>query len=142
MSSSFILFSIFSSLGILSSFMVILSKNPIYSVFFLILSFFNVSALLFILRLEFLPIAFLVVYVGAIAVLFLFVIMMLNIKLAELQNDKFQHLFIIIFFAIVFVFELFVLLRYELVPIEIHGANDLLILSDYSARATIAQFAT
>jgi len=54
---------------------------------FLILSFTNVSCLLFLFNLEFLPISFLVIYVGAIAVLFLFVLMMLNIKLAELQRN-------------------------------------------------------
>ena len=81
------LFYIISSFSILSSFFVIISKNPIFSVLFLILSFTNVSCLFFLFNFEFLPISFLIVYVGAIAVLFLFVLMMLNIKLAELQES-------------------------------------------------------
>jgi NADH:ubiquinone oxidoreductase subunit 6 (subunit J) len=64
--------------------MVGFSKNPMYSALFLILAFFNVSCLLFFLELEYLPIFFLIVYVGAIMVLFIFVVMMLNIRLSEL----------------------------------------------------------
>ena len=79
MSLSLLLFYFFGCLGIGSSMMVVLSRNPVFSVLFLILSFFNISALLFLLELEFLPIVFLVVYVGAVAVLFLFVVMMLNV---------------------------------------------------------------
>ena len=79
MSLSLLLFYFFGCLGIGSSMMVVLSRNPVFSVLFLILSFFNISALLFLLELEFLPIVFLVVYVGAVAVLFLFVLMTLNI---------------------------------------------------------------
>ena len=92
MSLSLLLFYFFGCLGIGSSMMVVLSRNPVFSVLFLILSFFNISALLFLLELEFLPIVFLVVYVGAVAVLFLFVLMMLNIKLAELRENTTHYL--------------------------------------------------
>lgn len=81
-------FYLFCSLILASSSLVVFSKNPIYSVLYLILSFCNSSALLFSLNLELLPITFIVVYVGAIAVLFLFVIMMLNIKIVELRTHK------------------------------------------------------
>lgn len=70
--------------------MVVFSYNPLYSALFLILSFFNVSCVLFSLELEYLPLFFLIVYVGAIMVLFLFVIMMLNIRLAELWESSVQ----------------------------------------------------
>jgi len=140
MSFSLVLFYTFSSLAILSSFMVIMSKNPVYSVFFLILSFFNVSSLLFILRLEFLPIAFLVVYVGAIAVLFLFVMMMLNIKLAELNSDQFQYFFIVAVFALAFMLELILLVRSEFVPLAVYNKSDLLFLSDLTASISSFNF--
>ena len=85
-------FHVFSSLALISGTMVIASRNPIYSVLFLILTFFNLSCLLFILNIEFLPILFLIVYVGAIAVLFLFVLIMLNIKLSELKEGMKQYI--------------------------------------------------
>ena len=81
------LFICFCAFCLISSIFVIWTKNPIFSVLFLIFSFFNVSALLLLFNFEFLPITFLVVYVGAVAVLFLFVLMMLNIKLAELIDN-------------------------------------------------------
>lgn len=137
------LFYMFSSLGIVSSLMVILSRNPVYSVLFLILSFCNVSSLLFLLRLEFLPIAFLVIYVGAIAVLFLFVMMMLNIKLAELKEDNFHYIPLALFFAFVFVLELFVLLRSEFVPLIISNKAHLTFLSDFvSVSSSISDFSS
>lgn len=80
MNIDFTLFSLFSILTLLSSIMVISLKNAVHSVLFLILVFCNVSGLLLLLGAEFLAFMLLIVYVGAIAVLFLFVVMMLNIK--------------------------------------------------------------
>jgi NADH-quinone oxidoreductase subunit J len=85
--------------------MVVSAKNPIHSVLFLILTFFNLSCLLFILNVEFLPLLFLIVYVGAIAVLFLFVLIMLNIKLSELKEGSKQYFFIALIFGIIFLVE-------------------------------------
>jgi NADH-quinone oxidoreductase subunit J len=84
---SYYFFYLFSGFAVLSAFFVIFSKNPVFSVLFLIFTFTNVSCLLFLFNFEFLPVIFLIVYVGAIAVLFLFVLMMLNIKYAELQEN-------------------------------------------------------
>jgi len=70
-----------------SSVLVITSVNPVHSVLYLILVFLNASAILIVLQTEFLAMIFIIVYVGAIAVLFLFVIMMLNIKIT-LHNSK------------------------------------------------------
>lgn len=84
---SFFLFSL-----IFSSLMVILVKNPIHSILYLILVFFNSSALILLLGFEFLAIIFIIIYVGAIAVLFLFVVMMLNIRLIELNDIFFKYL--------------------------------------------------
>ena len=64
--------------------MVIASKNPIHSILYLILVFCNVTFVLILLGVEFIAIIFLIVYVGAIAVLFLFIVMMLNIRVVEL----------------------------------------------------------
>jgi NADH:ubiquinone oxidoreductase subunit 6 (subunit J) len=99
---SFNLLKFFSLLAMISSFMIIISRNPIFSVLYLILSFFNISATIFLLELEFLPIVFLVVYVGAVAVLFLFVLMMLNIKIAELKETTYHYLPIAIIFFFIF----------------------------------------
>jgi NADH-quinone oxidoreductase subunit J len=73
-------FYFFSSITIFSAIMVIFSKNTVYSVFFLILVFVNVSILFIMLGAEFLGMIMLIVYVGAVAVLFLFVVMMLNVS--------------------------------------------------------------
>ena len=72
---------------ILSSIMVIIAKNPLHSVLFLVASFLSSSIILFLFESEFLALFFLIIYLGAIAVLFLFVVMMLNIKYTELQNS-------------------------------------------------------
>ena len=123
MSTSLCLFYIFAGLGIISSLMVVVSKNPVFSVLFLILSFFNLSVLLFLLGLEFLPITFLIVYVGAIAVLFLFVLIMLNIKISELREGTRHYLPISIFLGFVFFFELFTIFYFEFTPLGLSGAS-------------------
>jgi len=92
---------------------VVFTKNPVFSVLFLIFSFTNVSCLLFLLNFEFLPVSFLVIYVGAIAVLFLFVLMMLNIKLAELQKSYYNFIPISIIFCLVFIGEFLFVFRTE-----------------------------
>jgi len=74
---------IFATLSIISAAMTIATSNPVHSVFYLIFTFVNVSALFFLLGVEFLAVIFLIVYVGAVSILFLFVVMMLNIKLVE-----------------------------------------------------------
>ena len=125
----FSFFCFFASLALLSALLVIISKNPIHSVLFLILCFCNVSALLFLLNLEFMPITFLIVYVGAIAVLFLFVLMMLNIKLAELKIDNVHFIPAAITVGLIFLFELLVLTRLECIPFTSLLVNSLF-LSD------------
>lgn len=77
------LFLIFAILSVISAAMTIAASNPVHSVFYLIFTFVNVSALFFLLGVEFLAVIFLIVYVGAVSILFLFVVMMLNIKLVE-----------------------------------------------------------
>ena len=72
--------------------MVIAARNPVHSVLFLILAFFNAAGLFVLLGAEFLAMILVVVYVGAVAVLFLFVVMMLDIDFAELKRGALQYL--------------------------------------------------
>ena len=81
-------FYIFSFIAIISSIMVISSKNTVHSVFFLILDFISISCLFIMIGAEFLGMIMLIVYVGAVAVLFLFVVMMLNV--AQQNDELFQ----------------------------------------------------
>jgi len=78
-------FYVFSALAIASGAMVVLAKNPVHAVLFLILTFFNAAGLFVLLNAEFLAMLLVVVYVGAVAVLFLFVVMMLDVDFAELK---------------------------------------------------------
>jgi NADH-quinone oxidoreductase subunit J len=85
-------FYFFSAILIASAVMVIASRNPVHSVLFLILSFFNAAGLFVLLGAEFLGMILIVVYVGAVAVLFLFVVMMLDVDFAELKRGALQYL--------------------------------------------------
>lgn len=133
-----ILFFTFSSAAILSSFLVILSTNPVFSALFLVLTFCNVSSLLFFLQLDFLPITFLVVYVGAIAVLFLFVLMMLNIKLTELKYEKLNYIPLLIIFSFVFVTEFFYLFCFSFDPLSSTATQQVFLLSDFTSLTPVS----
>jgi NADH-quinone oxidoreductase subunit J len=85
-------FYLFASICVASAFMVIAAKNPVHSVLFLILAFVNASGLFVLLGAEFLAMILIVVYVGAVAVLFLFVVMMLDVDFAELRQGFLQYL--------------------------------------------------
>jgi len=85
-------FYLFAAICIASAFMVIASKNPVHSVLFLILAFVNASGLFLLMGAEFLAMILVVVYVGAVAVLFLFVVMMLDVDFAELREGFLQYL--------------------------------------------------
>ena len=85
-------FYFFSAILVASALMVIAARNPVHSVLFLILSFFNAAGLFVLLGAEFLGMILVVVYVGAVAVLFLFVVMMLDIDFAELKRGSLQYL--------------------------------------------------
>jgi NADH-quinone oxidoreductase subunit J len=87
-----IAFYFFSVIMLASAFMVIAARNPVHSVLFLILAFFNAAGLFVLLGAEFLAMILVVVYVGAVAVLFLFVVMMLDIDFAELKRGAQQYL--------------------------------------------------
>lgn len=85
-------FYLFAAVTVLSAVMVISSRNPVHSVFFLILAFFNSAGLFVLLRAEYIAMTLVIVYVGAVAVLFLFVVMMLDINFAELRQGFLRYL--------------------------------------------------
>ena len=85
-------FYLFSAVLIASAVMVIGARNPVHSVLFLILAFFNAAGLFVLLGAEFLGMILVVVYVGAVAVLFLFVVMMLDVDFSELKRGALQYL--------------------------------------------------
>jgi NADH-quinone oxidoreductase subunit J len=87
-----IAFYFFSAILIASAIMVIAGRNPVHSVLFLILAFFNAAGLFVLMGAEFLGMILIVVYVGAVAVLFLFVVMMLDIDFADLKRGTLQYL--------------------------------------------------
>ena len=87
-----LLFYLFSFIMIASAFMVILSRNPVHSVLFLILCFFNSAGIFLILGAEFLAFILVIVYVGAVAVLFLFVVMMLDVEFKSISSTVISYL--------------------------------------------------
>ena len=110
MTASLLFFYIFSAVILLSSLMVIFSRNPVHSVLFLILAFFNAAGLFVILHAEFLAMVLIIVYVGAVAVLFLFVVMMLDFKVSLEKSNILQYMPIGIFVGMVFISELIIVL--------------------------------
>ncbi len=85
-------FYLFASVAVASAVMVISSRNPVHSVLFLILCFFNAAGLFILMGAEFLAMILVVVYVGAVAVLFLFVVMMLDVDFVELRQGMLNYL--------------------------------------------------
>jgi NADH-quinone oxidoreductase subunit J len=87
-----IAFWVFATVVVLSAGAVVISRNPVYSVLFLILAFFNTAALFVLIGAEFIAMILIIVYVGAVAVLFLFVVMMLDINLAKIREGFLEYL--------------------------------------------------
>ncbi|KGF71300.1 NADH:ubiquinone oxidoreductase subunit J [Hoeflea sp. BAL378] len=84
-------FYLFAFVAVASAFMVIAARNPVHSVLFLILTFFNAAGLFLLTGAEFLAMILLVVYIGAVAVLFLFVVMMLDVDFAEMKSGALEY---------------------------------------------------
>src|ERR671931_285613 len=99
-------FYLFSGVCIASAFMVIAARNPVHSVLFLILAFVNAAGLFVLMGAEFLAMILIVVYVGAVAVLFLFVVMMLDVDFAELRQGFLNYLPVGALVGVVFLVEL------------------------------------
>lgn len=96
--------------AILSGILVIITRNPVISVLFLIGLFANVASYLLLIGIQFLGLTYILVYVGAIAVLFLFIIMLLNIKLSELHTDNSNSLPLATIIGIMFLYPIYSIL--------------------------------
>ena len=109
-----IFFYIFSIIAVISAIMVTVSKNTVHSVFFLILDFISISCLFIMIGAEFLGMIMLIVYVGAVAVLFLFVVMMLNVAQQKNQwfisKDSSKHIPIGLLISVIIFFELIIVI--------------------------------
>src|SRR6476660_409848 len=110
-------FYLFAGVCIAAAVMVIAARNPVHSVLFLILAFVNAAALFVLLGAEFLAMILIVVYVGAVAVLFLFVVMMLDVDFVELRQGFLSYLPVGVLVGLVFLIELvFVLGAWVIAP--------------------------
>lgn len=109
-----ILFYLFSAVTVFSAVMVISSRNSVHSVFFLILAFFNSAALFVMLGAEYIAMTLVIVYVGAVAVLFLFVVMMLDINFAELRQGFLHYMPMGLMVAGIMLFELLIVFSLSL----------------------------
>lgn len=106
MSLAALFFYLFAGVAVASAFMVIASRNPVHSVLFLILTFVNASGLFILIGAEYIAMLLIVVYVGAVAVLFLFVVMMLDVDFVELRQGFLQYLPVGVLIGMVFLAEL------------------------------------
>jgi NADH-quinone oxidoreductase subunit J len=99
-------FYMFATIAVVSAIVVISTRNPVHSVLFLILAFFNVAGLFVLLGAEFLAMILVIVYVGAVAVLFMFVVMMLDVNIAETRNGFLHYLPLGVLIGFILVMEL------------------------------------
>jgi NADH-quinone oxidoreductase subunit J len=114
---SAIMFYLFAFVAIASGVMVVSARNPVHSVLFLILAFFNAAGLFILMGAEFLAMILVIVYVGAVAVLFLFVVMMLDIDFAQLRTGAMKYLPVGVAVGLILFFELLaVFLHWVLAP--------------------------
>nr|WP_295888142.1 NADH-quinone oxidoreductase subunit J [uncultured Devosia sp.] len=118
-------FYLFSAVAILSAVMVISARNPVHAVLFLILAFFNASGLFMLAGAEFLALLLIVVYVGAVAVLFLFVVMMLDVDFTSLRSGFLQYAPVGVVVGIVLLLELLLLAGSFVVSPEAAGGSAL-----------------
>ncbi len=101
-----LLFYIFAAIAVLAALRVVTARNPVHSALFLVLTFFNIAAIWMLLGAEFLAITLVLVYVGAVMVLFLFVVMMLDINLDKAREGFWRNLPVALFVGVVVVLEL------------------------------------
>src|SRR6056297_3462664 len=121
-----LVFYAFATLTIFSALMVVFSHNPVRSVLFLVLTFFTMAGIWILLEAEFLAVALILVYVGAVMVLFLFVVMMLDINLTKLKSGFASYLPVGILVAIAMAAQLFILIwaRGSGSAVLVYGASE------------------
>src|SRR3979411_975131 len=108
------LLDVFSILSIICGIFVIISKNPIISVLFLISLFLNISAYLILLGVNFIGLSYLLVYVGAVSILFLFILMLINIRISELLSNASNSIPLAIIITIAFNYPVYQILPYSI----------------------------
>ena len=113
----------FSLASILSGIFVIISKNPIISVLFLIALFLSIASYLIILGLSFIGLSYLLVYVGAVSILFIFILMLINVRISELLSETTNSMPLAIIIAICFNYPLYQILPYSLAAFNSYTAN-------------------
>lgn len=119
-----LVFYLFAAVVVASAVMVISARNPVHSVLFLILAFFNAAGLFLLMGAEFLAMILVVVYVGAVAVLFLFVVMMLDVNVAQLRQGFLQYLPIGALVGLILLVELVMVLgAWVLAPGTVEGSG-------------------
>jgi NADH-quinone oxidoreductase subunit J len=111
-------FYLFSIIAVASAFMVIASRNPVHSVLFLILTFVNAAGLFMLAGAEFLALILIVVYVGAVAVLFLFVTMMLDVDFASMRQGMLQYAPVGLVVGIILLLELLLVGGSFILPVD------------------------
>ena len=116
-------FYVFSAIAVASAVMVVAARNPVHAVLFLILVFFNAAGLFMLAGAEFLSLILIVVYVGAVAVLFLFVVMMLDVDFASLRSGMLQYAPIGVVVGLVLLIELLLVAGSFVVSPEVASAS-------------------
>ena len=138
-----IFFYVFSLIAIISAIMVTVSKNTVHSVFFLILDFISISCLFIMIGAEFLGMIMLIVYVGAVAVLFLFVVMMLNVAQQKnqwlLSEDSSGHIPIGLIISTLIFFELIIVIGGWKYKPDLFNSDNLQISSELSNTHSLGQ---
>ena len=138
-----IFFYAFSIIAVISAIMVTVSKNTVHSVFFLILDFISISCLFIMIGAEFLGMIMLIVYVGAVAVLFLFVVMMLNVAQQKnqwlLSEDSSGHIPIGLIISALIFFELIIVIGGWKYKPDLFNSNNLDISSELSNTHSLGQ---
>lgn len=121
---------IISLLAILSGILVIISKNPIVSVLFLIGLFLSIASYLMILGLNFIGLSYLLVYVGAVSILFLFILMLINVRISELLSNTSNSIPLAIFITISFNYPIYQVLPYSIASFNSYTIDSNTTLSD------------
>lgn len=118
METSAVIFYIFAAILIFAALRVITSRNPVHAVLFLVLSFFSASSIWILLQAEFLAITLILVYVGAVMVLFLFVVMMLDLNLEILRADFARYVPVGLFVGCLIIIEMGTVLIYTFIDVD------------------------
>jgi len=114
---------IISVLAVLCGILVIIIKNPVLSVLFLIGLFLSIASYLMILGLNFIGLSYLLVYVGAVSILFLFILMLINVRVSELVSNTRNSIVLAIFISISFNFPVYEILPYSIAEVKSYNLS-------------------